>query len=436
MKHLKINPELQRLIPPLTVDEFNQLEANILAEGIRESVIVWQDTIVDGHNRYQIAQRHNLEYDTSEMYFKSLDDCKEWMILNQFGRRNLSNYQRSVLALALEQVFRDKAKENLKLSEGRGKKGCQNSDNLIDKIDTKKEVAKVASVSHDTIAKVKQIEAKAPEEVKEKLRTGEVSINQAYQDIRKQEKAEILQERKAREINDAGQQISVNEEYNVKQGDVWKLGRHTLICGTGYEFVDQEIDAIITDPPYGIDYNPDWLRADGSENNFKKIHDDDIEFDPRPFLQLDKIVLFGANYYTKHLPLGSWICWDKRVKDEADTMFGSPFELAWFKSPMTKKSSIMIRVMHGGLVNADLAYGYTVTRSHPTQKPILLFEDIINQLTKSTDIICDPFCGSGTTLLAAENTGRTCIAYEIEPSYCNVILSRFYSLTKVHPCRV
>jgi len=191
MQQLNINPELQRLIPPLTQEEFSQLTANVLAEGIREPIITWNGTIVDGHNRYQIAQEHGLEYDTSKMYFKSLDECKEWMILNQFGRRNLSNYQRSLLALELEQVFKQRAKEKQKESGGAV---IQKSEEPP--IVAIKEVAKVANVSHDTIAKVKVIEAKANDEIKEQLRSGEVSINKIYQTIVKEEKkanAEITQ---------------------------------------------------------------------------------------------------------------------------------------------------------------------------------------------------------------------------------------------------
>jgi len=191
MQQLNINPELQRLIPPLTQEEFSQLTANVLAEGIRDPIITWNGTIVDGHNRYQIAQEHGLEYDTSKMYFKSLDECKEWMILNQFGRRNLSNYQRSLLALELEQVFKQRAKEKQKESGGAV---IQKSEEPP--IVAIKEVAKVANVSHDTIAKVKVIEAKANDEIKEQLRSGEVSINKIYQTIVKEEKkanAEITQ---------------------------------------------------------------------------------------------------------------------------------------------------------------------------------------------------------------------------------------------------
>ena len=428
MQKLSINPELQRLIPPLTREEYQQLESNVLAEGIREAILIWNGTVVDGHNRYNIAQHHGLEYDTSEMYFKSLDDCKEWMILNQFGRRNLSNYQRSVLALQLEQVFKDKAKDKQKESGGAV---IQKSEEPP--IVAIKEVAKVANVSHDTIAKVKVIESKANDGVKAKLQTGEVSINQVYQEIKKQEKAEILQERKSREIIEANKQEDITEEFNVQFGQVWILGRHTLTCASAYDFLKNEATAIITDPPYGIDYNPYWKKWDGTESNFKKIEGDAEEFDPRPFLNRDTVVLFGANYFTRHLPTGGWLCWDKRLKDELDDMIGSPFELAWFKSAATKKSSIMVRVLHGGVVNADSVHGNNQKRFHSTQKPIVLMEEIIKKTTKEKETICDPFCGSGTTLLAAENTGRTCIAYEVDPAYCNIILSRFQELTKITP---
>ena len=122
---------------------------------------------------------------------------KEWMILNQFGRRNLSNYQRSVLALELEEVFTKKAKENL----GRNQYSTLQNSAESKPIDTRKELSKVASVSHDTITRVKKIEEKADEETKAKLRTGEISINQVYTDIKKQEKKEEQRNKVLSEIN-------------------------------------------------------------------------------------------------------------------------------------------------------------------------------------------------------------------------------------------
>ena len=149
---MEIKAEFKNLIPPLSNEEYNQLEANILEEGIREPIITWNGYIIDGHNRFSIAQRFDLEYKTTSKHFTSEESVKEWMILNQFGRRNLSNYQRSVLALELEEVFSKKAKEN------QGKRNDIKQISAESKpIETRKELSKVASVSHDTISKVKTL---------------------------------------------------------------------------------------------------------------------------------------------------------------------------------------------------------------------------------------------------------------------------------------
>ena len=194
---MKIKEEFKNLIPALSAEEFKQLEENCLAEGIREAIITWHGYIIDGHNRYEIATKHKLKYESIEKSFDSEDDVKEWMIHNQFGRRNLSNFQRSVLVLELESVFSARAKEKQKEAGGAVR---QISDKAV--IDTKKELAKLANVSHDTIAKVKVIQATATPEVKAKLSTGEVSINQVYQDIKKEEKKAVRIELIEQQIED------------------------------------------------------------------------------------------------------------------------------------------------------------------------------------------------------------------------------------------
>ena len=216
---IQIDQEFKDLIPALTEEEYKQLEANILSEGIRDSLLVWNGILIDGHNRYEIATKHGLSYDVQEKEFTDRAEAERWIILNQFGRRNLSAYDRSVLALKLKPIVEAKAKENQKLSDGRGKKGCQKSDNLKDNsqqslqistshnsktitpksartsIDTKKEIAKVAGVSHDTIAKVEKIQAKATPEIKKAVKSGEMSINQAYQATRREEKKAEVKKR-------------------------------------------------------------------------------------------------------------------------------------------------------------------------------------------------------------------------------------------------
>lgn len=180
---IEIKEEFKNLIPALSAEEYAQLEANILNEGIREPIITWNGYIIDGHNRYDIATRFDLEYKTKSKHFETKEGVKEWMILNQFGRRNLSNYQRSVLALQLEEVFSKKAKANQGLRTDISAKLPKSK-----AIDTRKELSKVAQVGERTLGMVKTIQEKAPEEIKQKLATGEVSINAAYKEIKKEEK--------------------------------------------------------------------------------------------------------------------------------------------------------------------------------------------------------------------------------------------------------
>ena len=117
-------------------------------------------------------------------------------------------------------------------------------------------------------------------------------------------------------------------------------------------------------------------------------------------------------------------------------MKGSAFELAWFRSQHTTQKSIIIRLQHGGVVNADSIVGNNEKRFHTTQKPIELMREILLKLTLSNEVVFDPFLGSGSTLIAAERSNRICIGCEMDEEYCNVVLKRFYNETKIIPCLV
>ena len=88
---LKVNDELKELIPKLQEDEYKLLEESILEEGCRDSLIIWDNTIIDGHNRYEICSKYNIAFATTEMEFESIEQVKEWMINNQLARRNLTD---------------------------------------------------------------------------------------------------------------------------------------------------------------------------------------------------------------------------------------------------------------------------------------------------------------------------------------------------------
>lgn len=186
---IQTDPEFEKLIPPLSDEEFAQLEENILEEGeCHDPILLWQSVIVDGHNRWKIIQKHpEIDYDTRELIFFSRSEVMAWIIRNQLGRRNLPPYERAKLALRLKDAIAAEAKEN---QSTHTEQGYQKSDKAVN---TNKELAKVAGVSHDTIHKVDVIEKKAPEEIKQQLSRGEVSINKAYNQVREPKQKEDVQ---------------------------------------------------------------------------------------------------------------------------------------------------------------------------------------------------------------------------------------------------
>ena len=193
----------------------------------------------------------------------------------------------------------------------------------------------------------------------------------------------------------------------------------TLYLGDCLEILPQltGIDAVITYPPYGIG----WSGSNASTREWTPIVNDDGKFDLRPILNLPCLVIsFGANCYPEMLPhRGRWICWDKRIIEKSDRMLGSPFELAWVNK--TTGFDKMYRLMHGGVVNAD---GGNAPRVHPTQKPISLMKRMLYDYTDEDDTILDPFMGSGTTIVAAIQTGRKAIGIEIDPTYFEIAEKR------------
>lgn len=97
LRRLKTDEEFKHLIRPLRRKEFVQLEQNILADGCRDPIVVWNDVIVDGHNRYEICMRHGIPFDTKDMEFECREAAIAWICANQLGRRNITEETRKFL---------------------------------------------------------------------------------------------------------------------------------------------------------------------------------------------------------------------------------------------------------------------------------------------------------------------------------------------------
>lgn len=186
------------------------------------------------------------------------------------------------------------------------------------------------------------------------------------------------------------------------------------------------VDACISDPPYGMNLDTDNSRfSGGTAGNIAKrgngmgtgkglpIIGDDKPFDPSPWIEFPRVVLWGFNHFASRLPVGTTLAWIKRF-DEAFGSFLSDAELAWSKGGC------------GVYCRRDLSLtSETRNRFHPTQKPVGIMRWCIERAkVPEGGTILDPFAGSGTTGVAAILEGRRAILIEKDPAYCEIIRRR------------
>ena len=155
MINLKIDPEFQSQIPPLTDDEFKQLEENILKEGkLLSPLIVWNNTLVDGHNRYAILQKHpEICFSTMPLRFESREEVLAWICKNQLGRRNLTPGQKLFLIgkqYEAEKSAHGESRKELHDENGRFHRSCQ-TDNSGETMKTCERIAEENGVSTATV---------------------------------------------------------------------------------------------------------------------------------------------------------------------------------------------------------------------------------------------------------------------------------------------
>ena len=156
MKTPRVDPEFRGLIPPLTQDEFSQLEQNILAHGCRDPIVLWRDKVIDGHNRLKICLRHGIEYETVKLRFPSREEVKLWILENQLGRRNLTDAMRIELAIRRQEYMG----------------ACD-----------VRSIAREANVSKNTAHRYMQIRIKGDPEMLADVLSGEYRIGTAHRNI-------------------------------------------------------------------------------------------------------------------------------------------------------------------------------------------------------------------------------------------------------------
>lgn len=391
---IRVDKELQALIPPLSIEEKSQLEANLKAEGCREPIIVWDGVIIDGHNRYEICTRLNLDFKISERTFESRDAAKVWMIDNQKGRRNLTDGWKWELQQAKKDILAAKGKENISAN-----KGGTTTLSKVDKVahNTREELAKELGWSTGKVAMADKVWKDAKPEVKEKVRQGEVSINQAYQEVRKEEKKQKHEEVLHARSDDKARKTAKlkNSLFDVRRGDFRKVLSDI-----------EAVSLILTDPPYPKEALPLWRDLGKWAAN--ALADDGIlvAYSGQMYLP-DVLNLLGEN-------LEYWWCGAVVHKGTGNlTPLGFPV-----RKVINGWKPLVMFYKKGGCgfqrTFRDLVAGVGPQKNdHNWQQPVEEAKLLVEAFSLPGELVVDPFAGSGGFCKAAHECGRIAVGAEI-----------------------
>lgn len=463
-----IDEEFKSLIPKLSNKEYSQLEDNLLNDGCREPLVLWlaseydpedEDSsemiyLLDGHNRYEICKKNNIEYDVVCYEFQNRDAAKLWIIQNQFGRRNISDFVRAELALQAEPLIVAKAKLNLQAT---GKNVAsitnQGSANLpkLEPIDTRNELSSMSGVSARNISKVKNILETGSEELIDQVRDNNISINAAeiLAELPKEEQQEIvargeLEIRRAYKAITEQKSIEKSQKLEQKKEEILKATQkdisenrpviHESDCNVFLDSIDDEsIDLLITDPPYSTDV-------------------EDIESFAAGWLfnALDKVKPTGRAYICIGAYPGELLAYLKLLSTQSKFILDNP--LIWTYrntlgiTPKNKYNLNYQVILHlyteeskpldtsitnemFSVQDINAPDGRQGNRYHTWQKPDELGIRLVRHSTSDGDKIIDPFACTGTFLIAGAKLNRQVIGCDIskdnlaiaESRGCNVI---------------
>lgn len=247
-------------------------------------------------------------------------------------------------------------------------------------------------------------------------------------------------------------------EPRSKLGELYELGAHRLLCGdaTSPEQVAllmgaEQAALLATDPPYGVELDHGWRdgvrQPSGSARAGKLANDDRADWREAYLLTDAPVAYLWHGALSSHLAREglfaagfeprAQIVWAKRIHVLSRSDYQWAHEVAWYAVRTKQKAN-----WQGGRKQTTVweaaspimpfgarEPGEDACTRHPTQKPLLLFERPILNHTSRGQVVYDPFAGSGTSLIAAEKTGRRCFAFELDPAWSDVIRDRYQAFT-------
>jgi len=434
MMKLIILPEIQHRLMPLQPEELAELERSVLEEGIRDPLVVWrkdgQLILVDGHHRYELAKKHGLSFQIVEREFRDLDEVLIWVDRNQLGRRNLTDEQR---AFIMHRLY-----GSVKLAPHRPTKEDENGVKLTPfsgSQATAKKIAQITGVSPITVLRahrfgkvVEALQEVSPQAAERVLR-GEVRDALTNLHLVPKEALSFVADQIVsgeRSIKRAMEKWgALQREKRLKEKMADALPKQAqpfeLYCcdiRDAHKFVAaNSIDIIITDPPYGREY--------------LHLYDALAEFAAHALKESGLcVVMCGVG------------CLPKAIE-----ALGRYLNYVWalsYETPGRHSKLFPLRIINGwkpilyfvkGKLPDDAPWVFDVIKSpqpektdHEWQQNLEAFTELVKRFTHSGMVVCDPFCGTGTTGVAALANGCRFVGLDADSEVLEVARKRLEEL--------
>jgi len=396
MPEIRIDPEFEALIPPLSPEEYAGLELAILERGCRTPLDVWGDILVDGHNRFKICTGHKIAFKTKTIEFADRDAAMDWIDANQLQRRNLSKDQRDVL---IERIYERSKKSHGAEPGGRGNQHVvKGQSEPLPESSTAAAVATQIGVSESTVKRaVKKIKKlKSNPVAAKKVADGKTTISKAVKEIHKQEEIERLTEAQAKVTKEAKESLaSICDLRTCSCRDLFASGIKP--------------DAVITDPPYPEEFLPvfsELAEACASANVPLVAVMSGQSYLPDVYRRLCEHLTY--RWTLAYLTPGGQAVQQWQAKTNTTwkpiLLFGEANE--WFGDVAVSKPNDNDKRFHGwGQSESGMA-------------------DLVDRLTQPGQLICDPFLGGGTTAIVSLALGRRFVGCDINQECVDGTLTR------------
>lgn len=390
-RKIKIDPEFKAQLFPLSADERAALEASILAEGCRDALVVWEEELIllDGHNRYEICEEHDIAYETVHLTLPDREAAMDWIDRNQIGRRNLTP---DAFRFTLGRIYNRTKKAN-------GQRGPQKLPQNEEAFSTAAVLAREHGVSRATVERAGKFAAEVEKvpELQQALVQGR-SIKKVQRELKaEREKLDLVL---AQNKIDADRLIQFESVCDIRACSCAELFKSGV-----------KPDAVITDPPYPREFLPCFSElAEGCKAAGVPLVAvmSGQSYLPEVIRRLCEHMTYRwmLAYMT---PGGQAVQqWNVRVNTawKPVLLFGESID--WFGDVATSKPNDNDKRFHGwGQSESGIA-------------------DIVERLTKPGQLVCDPFLGGGTTAVVSLALGRRFVGCDIDAEHADRARMRCY----------